>query len=40
MGGDGVRGEGVWLYQRLRSADLRQADAFIVLPGFAGHETY
>ena len=29
-------GSGHWLYQRLRSAALRQADAFIVLPGFAG----
>jgi ABC-type uncharacterized transport system substrate-binding protein len=25
-----------WLYRRLRSAALRQVDAFIVLPGFAG----
>lgn len=25
-----------WLYQRLRSAALRQVDAFIVLPGFSG----
>jgi putative ABC transport system substrate-binding protein len=27
---------GSWLYRRLRSAALRQVDAFIVLPGFAG----
>jgi len=27
---------GSWLYTRLRSAALRQVDAFIVLPGFSG----
>jgi len=29
-------GAGSWLYRRLRSSALRQVDAFIVLPGFAG----
>jgi putative tryptophan/tyrosine transport system substrate-binding protein len=35
--GSPIRGPS-WFYQRLRSSTLRQADAFIVLPGVAGRD--